>query len=242
MRLLRRFGYLPIAVCLLSPSCAAEGFGRTDRPTPTAPVSTSPATTSEAYQSQTTVSSTTSKVEAESGANTRPEELLYTFASGDTLYDLARRFLDSGERWLEIAELNDIDDPTKIPNGKRLRIRIERSGGSVTLAPRVTVTLAPRVTVTLAPRVTVTLAPRSSTTLAKNFADGGNQNDGIWDRFDRDADNDGIWDRFDRDADNDNIWDRFDRDADNDNIWDRFDRDCDNDGIWDQYDQDDGGC
>ena len=128
MRLLRRFGYLPIAACLLSSSCAAEGFERTDRPLPPAPASTSPATTSEAYQSQTTVSSTTSKVEAESGVSSRPEELFqYTFAAGDTLWDLARRFLGSGQRWLEIAELNDIDDPTKIPNGMRLLIRIERS-------------------------------------------------------------------------------------------------------------------
>ena len=43
-------------------------------------------------------------------------------------------------------------------------------------------------------------------------ADGGNNNDGIFDQFDNDADNDGIFNQFDNDRDNDGIFNQFDND------------------------------
>jgi len=41
---------------------------------------------------------------------------------GDTLAELAERYLGSADEWRRIAEANDIDDPTKLEIGTRLSI------------------------------------------------------------------------------------------------------------------------
>jgi len=46
----------------------------------------------------------------------------HTFQAGDTLWSLANRYLGSGSRWTEIAELNGIEDETAIPDGTVLSI------------------------------------------------------------------------------------------------------------------------
>jgi len=46
-----------------------------------------------------------------------PRNSTYTFREDDTLWSIAERFLGSGSRWPEIAELNRIGNPNEIPNG-----------------------------------------------------------------------------------------------------------------------------
>ena len=46
-----------------------------------------------------------------------PRKSTYTFREDDTLWSIAERFLGSGSRWPEIAELNRIGNPNEIPNG-----------------------------------------------------------------------------------------------------------------------------
>jgi nucleoid-associated protein YgaU len=41
---------------------------------------------------------------------------------GDTLAELAERYLGAADEWRRIAEANDIDDPTKLAVGTRLSI------------------------------------------------------------------------------------------------------------------------
>ena len=57
-----------------------------------------------------------------SSAEPREAGRAHTFQSGDTLWALANRYLGSGSRWTEIAELNGIQDETAIPNGTILLI------------------------------------------------------------------------------------------------------------------------
>jgi hypothetical protein len=56
----------------------------------------------------------------------------HVFQTGDTLYGLARDHLGSGERWREIAELNEIpeDQVDEIPNGAVILIPVETSAVS----------------------------------------------------------------------------------------------------------------
>jgi nucleoid-associated protein YgaU len=46
----------------------------------------------------------------------------YVVADGDTLSTIAKRLLGSAARWKEIAELNGIEDPTRLRVGRRLRL------------------------------------------------------------------------------------------------------------------------
>jgi nucleoid-associated protein YgaU len=46
----------------------------------------------------------------------------YTVRQGDTLMSIARKELGDGDRWKEIADLNDVNDPRKVKVGTRLRM------------------------------------------------------------------------------------------------------------------------
>ena len=46
----------------------------------------------------------------------------YTMKQGDTLWALASRYLGSGTRWKELAQLNGIKDEKKVPIGKKIKI------------------------------------------------------------------------------------------------------------------------
>ena len=60
----------------------------------------------------------------------------HTFQAGDTLWSLANRYLGSGTRWTEIAELNGIEDETAIPDGTVLSIPSTKTEATtVTAAP-----------------------------------------------------------------------------------------------------------
>lgn len=58
----------------------------------------------------------------------RPKEVkkenpsIYTVKQGDTLRDLADKYLDDGNRWQEIAKLNGINDPRTLQIGVDLKI------------------------------------------------------------------------------------------------------------------------
>jgi nucleoid-associated protein YgaU len=52
----------------------------------------------------------------------KPALPTYTMKSGDTLGEVAKRFLKSSKRASEIAALNDIDDPDNIPVGFTLKL------------------------------------------------------------------------------------------------------------------------
>jgi LysM repeat protein len=51
-----------------------------------------------------------------------PQERTVTVKSGETLSDIARRELGTASRAQEIAELNGIDDPTKLRAGQTLKL------------------------------------------------------------------------------------------------------------------------
>ena len=79
--------------------------------------SASPPTTSRKTQSESAVSSLAPKATVTSAASSSPSGSTYTFRQDDTLWSIAERFLGSGSRWPEIAELNGIGNPNEIPNG-----------------------------------------------------------------------------------------------------------------------------
>lgn len=54
----------------------------------------------------------------------------YTVQKGDTLAELAQRFMGSAEGWRELAKENGIDDPKKLRVGQRLTIPEEGRQGS----------------------------------------------------------------------------------------------------------------
>lgn len=51
-----------------------------------------------------------------------PQTRTVTVKKGDTLFELAVKYLGSGPRWKEIAKLNKISDPRKLKVGQKLRI------------------------------------------------------------------------------------------------------------------------
>lgn len=51
-----------------------------------------------------------------------PTKIKYTIQKGDTLYQIAVRFLGSGRRWVEIAKLNSIANPKKLRVGQSIEI------------------------------------------------------------------------------------------------------------------------
>ena len=69
-----------------------------------------------------------SPLRPESGAEPRPENgtdsapETYTVAAGDTLWSIARRFLGSGSRYMEIANANNMSDPNVLMVGQVLII------------------------------------------------------------------------------------------------------------------------
>jgi len=79
--------------------------------------SAQPPTTFRNTQSESAVSSLASKVTVTLAASSSPSGSTYTFRQDDTLWSIAERFLGSGSRWPEIAELNGIGNPNEIPNG-----------------------------------------------------------------------------------------------------------------------------
>jgi LysM repeat protein len=69
--------------------------------------------------------------EAPERPNDRQPPATYTLAAGDTLWSVAKRFLDDGARWPEIQRLNNISDAEikRLPVGKVLKLPQEGSGG-----------------------------------------------------------------------------------------------------------------
>lgn len=61
------------------------------------------------------------KVEAAAASD---DDVVVTVESGDTLYELAEKYLGDGERWREIAKANGVEDadPRKMPVGIKLTI------------------------------------------------------------------------------------------------------------------------
>lgn len=47
---------------------------------------------------------------------------IYTVKSGDTLYNIAKKFYGDGNRYMEIAEKNGISNPNLILNGQELKL------------------------------------------------------------------------------------------------------------------------
>ena len=79
--------------------------------------SAQPPTTFRKTQPEAAVPSLAPKETVTSTASSSPGESTYTFRQDDTLWSIAERFLGSGSRWTEIAELNGIGNPNEIPNG-----------------------------------------------------------------------------------------------------------------------------
>jgi LysM repeat protein len=52
----------------------------------------------------------------------KPKATEHTVVSGDTLWSIAQRELNSGSRYIEIADLNGIKDPNRISVGQVLRL------------------------------------------------------------------------------------------------------------------------
>lgn len=52
----------------------------------------------------------------------KPAERTYTVVAGDTLWAIATRLLDKGQRWNEIAEKNSIRDPRTLKVGTVLKV------------------------------------------------------------------------------------------------------------------------
>ena len=102
--------------------------GGTDRSSSTDSEPASGTSTSKKLQPQATTSSTLPKATVTSGVGSSPAESTYTFGPDDTLWSLAEDILGSGSRWPEIAQLNQIDDPSAIPNGTVIRIPSGKSG------------------------------------------------------------------------------------------------------------------
>jgi len=84
--------------------------------------SAQPPTTFRKTQPEAAVPSLAPKGTVTSTASSSPGESTYTFRQDDTLWSIAERFLGSGSRWTEIAELNGIGNPNEIPNGLVLRL------------------------------------------------------------------------------------------------------------------------
>jgi hypothetical protein len=56
------------------------------------------------------------------GTETKQKTKTYTVKSGDTLWDIARRFYQDPYKWTDIAKANNIKDPKKLQIGKVLRL------------------------------------------------------------------------------------------------------------------------
>lgn len=54
--------------------------------------------------------------------NKNPKEKEYTVQSGDTLYDISNRYYGTGIYFDEIAEYNDIEDPSHIMPGDTIKL------------------------------------------------------------------------------------------------------------------------
>lgn len=67
----------------------------------------------------TTVATTS---QSSSRENNKQTTTSYTVVSGDTLWHIAKRFLGNGNRYNEIANLNNISNPDKISIGQVLKI------------------------------------------------------------------------------------------------------------------------
>lgn len=73
-------------------------------------------------ENQSSSPSPTTSARVVTTAELREVGVIHTFQAGDTLWSLANRYLGSGSRWTEIAELNGIEDETAIPDGTVLSI------------------------------------------------------------------------------------------------------------------------
>ena len=56
------------------------------------------------------------------GTSEASQPVFHTVARGDSLWKIAARHLGDGNRWREIAEANDLDNPDRIAIGQQLRI------------------------------------------------------------------------------------------------------------------------
>jgi LysM domain len=69
-----------------------------------------------------TTTSPTAPASNNRGTETKQKAKTYTVKSGDTLWDIARRFYQNPYKWTDIAKANNIKDPKKLQIGKVLRL------------------------------------------------------------------------------------------------------------------------
>ena len=63
---------------------------------------------------------------AKAGAKSISAGNTVTLGKGDTLYGLAKQHLGDGSKWREIADANNIKDPTKLAIGEKIKIPAKR--------------------------------------------------------------------------------------------------------------------